>query len=55
MAVLKCKMCGGDLALTAGSRVAECLYCGTKQTVPFADSEKKITLFARAGRLLRAC
>ena len=55
MPVIKCKMCGGDLNLTEGSTVCECEYCGTKQTVPSMDNEKKLTLFARAGRLLRAC
>ena len=55
MPIIKCKMCGGDLNLTEGSTVCECEYCGTKQTVPSADNEKKLTLFSRAGRLLRAC
>ena len=51
MALLKCKMCGGDLDIVEGSTVCVCEYCGTKQTVPSFDSEKKITLFARANRL----
>jgi alpha-tubulin suppressor-like RCC1 family protein len=55
MAVIKCKMCGGDLNLTPDMTVAECEYCGTKQTVPTADNEKKITLFGRANRLRLAC
>ena len=55
MAILKCKMCGGDLTVEAGMTVAECEYCGTKQTVPNMDSEKKAQLFERAGRLLRTC
>ena len=55
MAVLKCKMCGGDLDINAGVTVVECEYCGTKQTVPSADDEKKITLFSRANRLRFAC
>ena len=55
MAIIKCKMCGGDLNLVEGSTVCECEYCGTKQTVPSADNEKKLTLFGRAGRLLRGC
>lgn len=55
MAVIKCKMCGGDLILTEGNTVAECEYCGTVQTVPNADDEKKLTLFARANRLRAAC
>lgn len=55
MAILKCKMCGGDLTIQDGMTVAECEYCGTKQTVPTADNEKKMTLFARANRLRAAC
>ena len=55
MSILKCKMCGGDLDINAGVTVVECEYCGTKQTVPSADDEKKITLFSRANRLRFAC
>lgn len=51
MAVLKCKMCGGDLSISDGLSVCECDYCGTKQTVPQANDEKKIKLFDRANRL----
>ena len=55
MAVIKCKMCGGDLVIEPGATVAECEYCGSRQTVPTADNEKKLTLFARANRLRAAC
>ena len=55
MAVLKCKMCGGDLVLNSDSTIAECEFCGTQQTVPTADNEKKMTLFQRANRLRFAC
>ena len=51
MAFLKCKMCGGDLNVTQGQTVCECVYCGTRQTVPSLDNEKKIALFTRANRL----
>ena len=51
MAVLKCKMCGGALDVKEGATVCECEYCGTLQTVPGADNEKKMNLFARANRL----
>ena len=54
MAIIKCKMCGGDLVLVEGQSVAECEYCGSRQTVPVADNEKKLTLFARANRLRAA-
>ncbi len=55
MAIIKCKMCGGDLELLEGATVAECEYCGTTQTVPSADNEKKLTLFSRANRLRAGC
>ncbi|MCI6434582.1 MAG: TIR domain-containing protein, partial [Clostridiales bacterium] len=55
MAIIKCKMCGGDLVIEPGSTVAECEYCGRRQTVPTADNEKKLTLFARANRLRSGC
>ena len=51
MAIYKCKMCGGDLNIEAGSNIIECEYCGTVQTVPTADNEKKLNLFNRANRL----
>lgn len=54
MIVMKCKMCGGDLNVTEGVSVVECEYCGSRQTIPNQDSEKKLTLFARADRLRRA-
>lgn len=31
MAVIKCKMCCGDLVIEPGSTVAECEFCGIKQ------------------------
>ena len=55
MAIIKCKMCGGDLTLIEGQSVAECEYCGSRQTVPSADNEKKLALFARANKLRAAC
>lgn len=55
MAIIKCKMCGGDLHIQPGSSVAECEYCETKQTVPNIDTEKKLALFMRANRLRTNC
>lgn len=54
MAVFKCKMCGGNLEVQEGMTVCECEYCGSKQTVPQLDDEKKINLFTRANRLRQA-
>ena len=53
--IIKCKMCGGDLLLTEGSTIAECEYCGTQQTVPTMDDDKKLVQFERADRLRRNC
>ena len=38
MAVIKCKMCGGDLDIIPEENIAVCQYCGAKQTLlPEAD------------------
>ena len=55
MAIITCKSCGGDLILVEGQSVAECEYCGRLQTVPNADNEKKLNLFASANKLRAAC
>ena len=55
MAIIKCKMCGGDLNLVEGASTAECEFCGSVQTIPKGDDEKNLTLFARANRLRAAC
>ena len=49
MAILKCKMCGGTMELLGGTTVAQCEYCGTKQTVPNLSDERKAELFDRAN------
>ncbi len=51
MAVYKCKMCGGSLNILGDSTVCECEYCGSVQTVPALDDEKKANLFSRANSL----
>ena len=55
MAVIKCKMCGGDLALTPGSNLAVCQYCGSQQTVPTIDDDKKARLYNRANQYRLEC
>ncbi|MBQ8146701.1 MAG: leucine-rich repeat protein [Clostridia bacterium] len=55
MAVLKCKMCGGELSIEEGSTICICDYCGTKQTVPNLNNEKKRKQFDRANRLRMLC
>lgn len=53
MSIFKCKMCGGDLEISEGMSVAECQYCGTKQTLPRLDNDKKEMLFDRANHFRR--
>ena len=51
MAIFKCKMCGGALEIGDNQSVATCEYCGTQQTLPKLDNEKKLALFSRANNL----
>ena len=51
MALFKCKMCGGDLEIIAGSTVAQCEYCGSIQTLPNANDENLQNLYNRANAL----
>ncbi|MBO7369402.1 MAG: leucine-rich repeat protein [Clostridia bacterium] len=53
MAVFKCKICGGSLDIKEGESVVTCEYCGTKQTVPRLDDERRINLYDRANHFLR--
>ena len=55
MAVFKCKMCGGDLEVAEEQYIAECEYCGTKQTVPGSRDENMRALYNRANNLRVAC
>ena len=41
MAVLKCKMCGGDLDVGNETTVVECEYCGTKQPFQMRMMKRK--------------
>lgn len=55
MAVFQCKMCGGNLDIVEGSTICECSYCGTKQTVPTIDNDKKTAKYIRANHLRLNC
>ena len=47
MALYKCKICGGDLKAEPGETVGVCESCGTKQTLPKWESEKRALLINR--------
>ena len=49
--IFKCKMCGGTLDVKEGQSIAECEFCGTKQTIPVIDNEKSFNLHNRANAL----
>jgi len=51
MALFKCKMCGGDLNITADEKIIECEFCGTTQTIPTSKDENLQGLFNRANIL----
>ena len=53
MAVFKCKMCGGTIEFEQGATVGVCDSCGTKQTLPRLDDDKKANLYDRANHFRR--
>lgn len=53
MTTFKCKMCGGTIEFSDGASVGVCDYCGTKQTLPRLDNDKKANLYDRANHFRR--
>ena len=53
MSIFKCKICGGSLEITPDQSVAVCEYCGTKQTLPRLDGDRKAMLYDRADHFRR--
>lgn len=47
-------MCGAPLVLNENDRVTVCEYCGTQQTVPKLDDERRVALYDRANHVRRA-
>lgn len=54
MAVFKCKMCGGSLEINENATVGVCEYCGTTQTLPRLNDERKANLYDRANHFRRS-
>lgn len=52
MALFSCKMCGGTLEIT-NETVAVCEYCGTRQTLPRLDDDRRTNLYDRANHFRR--
>ena len=53
MSLFKCKMCGGTIEFEQGATVGVCEYCGTKQTLPRLDDDRRANLYDRANHFRR--
>lgn len=53
MAVFKCKMCGGTVEFEPGATVGVCDSCGTQQTLPRLDDDRRANLYDRANHFRR--
>lgn len=53
MTFFKCKMCGGALEINNNETVAICEYCGTRQTLPKLDDDRRANLYDRANHFRR--
>ena len=53
MTLFKCKMCGGALEINNNETVATCEYCGTQQTLPKLDDDKRANMYDRANHFRR--
>ena len=51
--IIKCKMCGGDLHPAENATTCECEFCGTVQTLPKLDNERRANLYDRANHFRR--
>ena len=49
MAILKCKICGGDIELNNDKDIGTCLYCGSTTTFPKVSDEQKVGMFNRGN------
>ena len=55
MAIIKCKICGGDVDLPVGMTMGECPYCGTLTTFPRLDTSDTETFFRIAEEARLSC
>ena len=53
MSLFKCKMCGGTIEFEQGATVGVCDSCGTKQTLPRLDDDRRANLYDRANHFRR--
>ena len=53
MAVIKCKMCGGDIVLSEDKSIGTCDSCGSTMTLPRIDDEQRAAAFNRGNHFRR--
>lgn len=53
MAIIKCKMCGGEIELIADKTFGTCEFCGSVMTLPKVDDEQRAAAFNRGNHFRR--
>ena len=53
MAIIKCKMCGGDIELSTDKTYGICEFCGSTMTLPKVDDEQRAAAFNRGNHFRR--
>lgn len=53
MAVIKCKMCGGDMEIAAEKTFGTCEFCGSTMTLPKVDDDQRAAMFNRGNNFRR--
>lgn len=53
MSIFRCKMCGGTIEFNPGDTIGVCDSCGTKQTLPRIDNDRRANLYDRANHFRR--
>ncbi len=53
MAIIKCKMCGGDMELSTDKTFGTCEYCGNVMTLPRISDEQRTAAFNRGNHFRR--
>ena len=54
MAIIKCKMCGGDIVLNEDKMIGICDYCGSTMTLPKVSDDQRAAMFNRGNHFRRA-
>ena len=53
MAIIKCKMCGGDIQLAEDKTFGTCEYCGSTMTLPKVSDDQRAAAFNRGNHFRR--